>query len=115
MGLVKLDGHDDNLVTPQYSTARGPVVRSDALELTRAFYEKGKGASLHRHPEEQIIYVLSGRGRVRLGDEEYEIGPGDVSFHPSNVPHAIVALEDLRVLSIKRLVDPTYDATGRLT
>ncbi len=115
MGLVKLEGHEDHLVTPQYSTARGPVLRSDHLELTKIHFEKGKGAQTHAHPEEQIMYVLSGRGRVRLGDEEYEIMPGDVSYHPSNVPHSIVALEDLSALSIKRLVDPIYEATGRLT
>jgi quercetin dioxygenase-like cupin family protein len=115
MGLVKLEGHQDNLVTPQYSTARGPVMRSENLELTKGFYEKGKGADMHAHPEEQIIYVLSGRARVTLGDEGYEVTPGDVSYHPSNVPHSIVALEDLTVLSIKRLVDPIYQATGRLT
>lgn len=115
MGLVKLEGHEDNLVTPQYSTARGPVMRSDNLELTKGFYEKGKGADTHAHPEEQIIYVLSGRAAVTLGDEQYEVAPGDVSYHPSNVPHSIVALEDLTVLSIKHLVSPIYEATGRLT
>jgi quercetin dioxygenase-like cupin family protein len=115
MGLVKLEGHLDNLVTPQYSTARGPVMRGDNLELTKGFYEQGKGADTHAHPEEQILYVLSGRGRVTLGEEEYEIAPGDVSYHPSNVPHSIVALEDLTVLSIKHLVAPIYEATGRLS
>ena len=115
MGLVKLEGHEDNLVTPQYSTARGPVMRSDNLELTKGFYEKGKGADTHAHPEEQIIYVLSGQAAVTLGDEQYEVAPGDVSYHPSNVPHSIVALEDLTVLSIKHLVSPIYEATGRLT
>ncbi|HEY8864600.1 MAG TPA: cupin domain-containing protein [Candidatus Dormibacteraeota bacterium] len=114
MGLVKLEGHGDHLVTPQYSTARGPVMRSDTMELTRGFYEKGKGADVHAHPEEQILYVLSGHARVTLGDESYEVHPGDVSFHPSNVPHSIVALEDLTVLSIKHLVNPIYEATGRL-
>lgn len=114
MGLVKLDGADGHLVSGEYSTARGPVLRSDNLELTRGFYERGKGADTHSHPEEQIIYVLTGRARVTLGGEEYEVSPGQVSFHPSNVPHALVALEDLTVLSVKRLVSPTYEATGKL-
>jgi quercetin dioxygenase-like cupin family protein len=114
VGLVKLEGHEDNLVTPQYSTARGPVLRSEKMELTKGFYEKGKGAETHAHPEEQIIYVISGRGRITLGDETYDVGPGDVSFHPSNVPHSMLVLEDLTVLSIKQLVNPIYEATGRL-
>lgn len=114
MGLVKLDQDADHLVTPQYSQARGPVLRSGKLELTKAAYPKGRGAVPHRHPEEQIIYVLSGRGRVKLGDEEYDVGPGDASFHPSNVEHGLHVLEDMVVISVKSLVDPQYEATGVL-
>lgn len=49
--------------------------------------------------------VLNGRLRVRLGDEEQEIGPG-AGFHvPSNVPHGVTAIEDAEVLSCKNLID----------
>lgn len=114
MGLITLEGADGHLVSGEYSTARGPVMRSDNLELTRGFYERGSGADTHSHPEEQIIYVLTGRARVRLGEEEYEVSPGQVSFHPSDVPHSLVALDDLTVISVKKLVSPTYEATGKL-
>lgn len=115
MGLIKLDQASDHRIKPEYSSGTGPVLRSEKLELTKAFYPQGTGTIRHVHPEEQIVYVLSGRARITVGDEQYEVGPGDASFHPSNVPHGLEVLEDLTALSIKGLVDPTlYAATGSL-
>ena len=114
MGLITFDDDLDNLVTEQYSTARGPVLRGVEVELARISLEAGGGAAVHSHPEEQIVYVLEGRARVTLGDEVYEIGPGQASYHPPNVPHGFDVLEDLTALSFKRVVAPIYTATGNL-
>jgi quercetin dioxygenase-like cupin family protein len=114
MGLIVFDEQDDNLVAERYSTGRGPVLRSDVMELTRISFTKGKGAEMHQHPEEQILYVLEGVLDVTVGDESYEVHPGQASFHPSNVPHRAMAKEDVVALSFKHLVAPNYDKTGDL-
>lgn len=115
MGLVVFDESDaDNLVAGHYSTGRGPVLRSDLTELTRITFEPGKGAEMHEHPEEQILYVLEGCFDVTLGDETYEVRPGQASFHPSGVPHRAIARERTTALSFKVLVDPNYESTGAL-
>lgn len=115
MGLVSFDPSDaSNLVASHYSTGRGPVLRSESMELTKISFEAGKGAEIHQHPEEQILYVLEGVFEVTLGDDTYEVGPGQASYHPSNVPHGAVAIEAATALSFKCLVDPNYDKTGDL-
>lgn len=116
MGLIRFDQDQDNLISGSYSQARGPVLRSEKQEVTKVYFKKGEGAHEHKHPEEQTFYVLKGRLRVHLGDEEpYEVGPGEGSFHPSNVPHRVEALEDTEAISFKNVVDPTgYKATGQL-
>jgi quercetin dioxygenase-like cupin family protein len=117
MGLVTFDQDADNVVSGAYSAARGPVLRSEKQEVTKVFFAKGEGAQQHSHPEEQTIYIVKGRLRVRLGtDEPYEVGPDQASFHPSNVPHQVEALEDTVAISFKNVVDPTgYEATGPLS
>jgi quercetin dioxygenase-like cupin family protein len=115
MGLITFDELDeDRLVAGQYSSGRGPVLRSDVMELTKISFERGKGADLHRHPEEQILYVLEGALEVTLGDETYDVRPGQASFHPSNVPHRAIAKERTVALSFKHLVAPNYDKSGDL-
>jgi quercetin dioxygenase-like cupin family protein len=114
MGLVRFDRDADNLVSSSYSQGRGPVLRSDSLELTKISFAKGEGAATHQHAEEQILYVLSGRIEATLGDEEYEVGPGEATFNPAGVPHGMRALEDTVALSVKDRVAPSYSETGRL-
>ncbi|WP_199434299.1 cupin domain-containing protein [Qaidamihabitans albus] len=115
MGLVTFDERDaDNLVAGHYSTGRGQVLRSDMMELTKIRFDAGKGAEMHQHPEEQILYVLDGVFEVTLGEQVYEVRPGQASYHPSNVPHRAVAKEATTALSFKLLVDPNYDKTGEL-
>lgn len=116
MGLVRWEADEDNLVSGDYSTARGPVLRSEKQEVSKVRFAKGEGAHQHSHPEEQTFYVLEGRLQVTLGeDEPYEVGPHEGSFHPSNMPHRVEALEDTVAISFKNIVDPTgYEPTGRL-
>jgi quercetin dioxygenase-like cupin family protein len=114
MGLVTFDRDEDNLVSGAYSQARGPVLRSERIELTKVFFAKGEGAKPHRHPEEQVMLVLKGRLRVSCDGETYEVGPGQATFNPSNAEHAVEALEDVEGISFKNLVDPNYEKTGDL-
>jgi quercetin dioxygenase-like cupin family protein len=114
MGLIKFDTEADNVVSGTYSQGRGPVLRSDNLEVTKISFGAGEGAETHQHEEEQVMYVLSGRLRVTVGDDTFEVAEGEASFHPSNVPHAVHALEDTVGLSLKNQVAPIYAPTGRL-
>jgi quercetin dioxygenase-like cupin family protein len=114
MARVLLDGDKDHLVTPKHSDARGPVVRGKSIEIMQVSWLAGEGARPHQHPEEQAIYVVSGRMRMTVGGETYEIGPGEVSYHPSNVLHGALAVEDTVAISFKNIVAPGYPATKTL-
>ena len=114
MGLVRFDQDANNVVSGSYSQGRGPVLRSDNLELTKISFAKGEGAATHQHEEEQVMYVLSGRILAKLGDAEYEVGPGEATFNPANTPHSVHAIEDTVALSVKNHVAPGYTETGRL-
>jgi mannose-6-phosphate isomerase-like protein (cupin superfamily) len=39
------------------------------------------------HTEDEVYYVISGRGRVSVGDDEEPVGPGSTVFVASGVPH----------------------------
>lgn len=52
------------------------------------FINPGASNPPHYHPNcEEILYVLSGRCAHQLGDEVYEMGPGDAIHVPSGVVH----------------------------
>ena len=55
------------------------------------FPPKGASHELHVHENaEEIIYMISGNGKARVADEEFDIGPGDVIFIPVNAEHFVV-------------------------
>ncbi|HIE09561.1 MAG TPA: cupin domain-containing protein [Armatimonadetes bacterium] len=49
--------------------------------------EPGGCTPHHSHPYEHEVFVLEGRGIVKVGEEEFEVGPWDVVFVPPNTPH----------------------------
>ena len=46
----------------------------------------------HQHPHEQVTYVAEGRVLFVMGDEQFELGVGDMVAVPPNVPHAVQPL-----------------------
>ncbi len=65
----------------------------------------------HLHNEvENVYYVLEGRVLIRTGDEQREIGPGDVVFFPRGVPHSAtnVGQDDARVIEIYAPTGPDF-------
>lgn len=64
-------------------------------------------AHLHRRSEELYRFV-SGRGRMRLGDEGLEIGAGDTVVIPAGVPHKLWNLSTERDLVLLCCCAPAY-------
>ena len=49
----------------------------------------------HKHEGEDQIYIIkSGRGRMRIDDEEQEVVPGGLVYIPSGSTHALTPLGD---------------------
>lgn len=107
MPFIYYDEIEKEFVTPKHSTAYGALATGEFIEVGYLSFKKGEGANPHQHPHEQIVVVLQGRIRARLGDEEQELGPGSGFHVPPNLPHGVTALEDSEVLSCKNLVDGT--------
>lgn len=51
----------------------------------------GKGNPVHYHPNcEEVLYMISGRGRHSLGDETIELTPGMAIHIPQDARHNMV-------------------------
>jgi uncharacterized cupin superfamily protein len=64
----------------------------------------------NHHINEEMFLVLHGSGRIRLGKEEHEIGPGDIICCPPGGPdvaHQIIntGTEELRYLAVSTMID----------
>lgn len=91
-------------VTAKYSTAFGGLLTGEHIEVGLLHFKAGEGAVPHAHPQEQIMYVVSGRLSVEFEDETAEIGPSQAFLAPPNVKHKVTAVEDTQVLSCKNVI-----------
>ncbi|HUY87420.1 MAG TPA: cupin domain-containing protein [Pirellulales bacterium] len=67
---------------------RNSSIRQQSLAEARV--APGQTTTPHYHPRtEEIYYILSGRGQMRIGDELRRVGPGDAIAIPPGKTHAI--------------------------
>jgi quercetin dioxygenase-like cupin family protein len=105
MPFYTWDELQKSVISPRYSTAQGPTITGLRIEIGRYRYPAGTGAKPHQHPEEQVINILAGRLRVRVGSEERILGPGDAVHIPPNTEHEVCTVDgEAEILSCKDVV-----------
>lgn len=83
---------------PGYSTAHGPVVEGERIQIGLIRMPKGTGARPHSHPNEQWIYVLQGTLEGEVDGVKSRAPAGSLIYIPANAVHSTVATPDQDVL-----------------
>ena len=104
MPFFKWTEMEEGFITPEYSSAHGPNIKAETLEVGLFSYPAGTEAKPHAHPNEQIMIVLKGKMRMRIGTEEKDMGPGEACLMPPDIEHRLQALEDLQIVNCKGVV-----------
>ena len=69
---------------------RNSCIRNQSLAEARV--QPGRSTAPHYHPQtEEIYYILAGTGRMRIGEDVREVGPGDAIAIPPGRVHTITA------------------------
>jgi mannose-6-phosphate isomerase-like protein (cupin superfamily) len=69
------------------------------LSLTVAFWPAGAVDDQEPHAEDEVYYVASGAGWLRVAEEELEVGPGTIAYVGAGVDHRFHSIvEDLEVV-----------------
>jgi len=80
----ELEAEDHGLPS---SLCRIKAITGEKLQLIWARFEPGGEYEMHSHPHEQFSFMVQGRMLLHVGDEEKEVGPGDIWYAPPNVVH----------------------------
>jgi mannose-6-phosphate isomerase-like protein (cupin superfamily) len=72
---------------------------SDKLSVGLAVWPKGKPDRQRPHLEDEVYYVIGGRGTIRVAGEDQKVKAGSLVFVATGVEHRFHDIEeDLRVL-----------------
>ncbi|OGL29275.1 MAG: cupin [Candidatus Rokubacteria bacterium RIFCSPLOWO2_12_FULL_73_47] len=93
--LARLAGIDAG---PSYSTAHGPVVEGERIQIGLMRMPRGTGGRPHRHPNEQWIYVVEGTLESEVDGVQSRVGPGSLLYVPANAVHSALATPEQDVV-----------------
>ena len=98
------DGYKQVLIGIKLKT----LVYGDKSLLTEFHLEQGSQLPKHSHPQEQTGYLISGRIRLFIGDEIFEVEPGDSWCVLSNIEHRAEILADSVAIEVFSPVREDY-------
>ena len=74
-------------------------IRRDSLSVGIYCLAAGQEDTQSPHSEDEVYYVVSGRGRIRVGDQDAPVRAGSVVFVAANEVHRFFDItEDLEIL-----------------
>jgi mannose-6-phosphate isomerase-like protein (cupin superfamily) len=90
-------------LNPQPRDAEGhgyiDFLASDRLSVGLAIWPEATADRQRPHLEDEVYYVISGRGTIRVAGEDRPVQPGSLVFVAAGVEHRFHSIEeDLRVL-----------------
>jgi len=100
MHVFSKDDVQNPIITPNGETiyeiiGRFTGEKSDVHSVAHISLAANKSTILHYHPEtEESYYILKGKGRMIVGDEERIIESGQVVLIPKMKKHKLYNLED---------------------
>ena len=97
-----------SVINTRHGSEIRPLIDRTTSDITRCSLAEeilppGCSVTPHRHSRlEEVYYILSGRGRMTVGDEQQEVGPGDAVFIPRGNRHTLenTGDEPIRLLLI---------------
>ena len=98
-----MEAHEIPELDPQPRDADGhgyiDFLGSDRLSVGLAVWPAASTDRQQPHQEDEVYYVISGRGRLRVGGEDRTVRSGSLVYVAAGVEHRFHDIEeDLRVL-----------------
>ena len=79
--------------------------RDNVIQVNHGTVKAGKKLGGAAHEEDEIYYILTGKGKLKLDDEIIDIHSGQIIFIPKGVFHALdnsMSDEDMTILTMWR-------------
>ena len=91
----------------------GDRVPGAVSSLGASVFTPGTVLAPVRHETEEVAYVVSGSGELRLDDHAVPFGGGDALHIPAGIWHAVANTGDVDVVMVFGFPHPDYPPTDR--
>lgn len=74
------------------------VIQKEKGNVTLFAFDKGQRLSEHSAPFDAMVQVLEGQAEILINRVPYLLGAGQSIIMPANIPHAVNAVEQFKML-----------------
>jgi quercetin dioxygenase-like cupin family protein len=74
------------------------IVQKKTGTITLFAFGEGQSLSEHTAPFDALISILDGEAAITIGEKEHHLSCGDMIILPADVPHAVLAKRQFRML-----------------
>ncbi len=74
------------------------LINKPSGTVTLFAFAQGQSLSEHTAPFDALVQILDGRAEIRIAQETFQVEQGQVIILPANVPHAVNAIEQFKML-----------------
>jgi quercetin dioxygenase-like cupin family protein len=74
------------------------IVKKATGTLTVFAFDKDEGLSEHAAPFDALVQVLDGTAEIIIAGKPHKVKAGEIILMPANVPHAVKAPEQFKML-----------------
>jgi quercetin dioxygenase-like cupin family protein len=86
--------------SPEPGLTRRILAHNEHMMLVEHHMELGWAGARHSHPQDQLVYVVSGRLRFSCGADEFELAGGDSFVLRGGIEHQAWALAPSVILDV---------------
>jgi mannose-6-phosphate isomerase-like protein (cupin superfamily) len=106
--MIIINRDRSHIINTRHGSEIRPLIDRTTSEITQCSLAEevlppGRAVTPHHHNQiEEIYYILSGHGRMTVGDEKREVGAGDAVYVPRGHRHSLenTGAEPIRLLLV---------------
>lgn len=76
------------------------LLKKDIGNITLFAFDSGQGLSEHTAPFDAVVYILDGQAEISIGEKTSTVNSGEMLIMPANVPHALHAEKQFKMLLV---------------
>ncbi len=94
MSFHRFEEIEKKALSPHLSSGQGAIVEGEFMYFCRVSKVAGTGSQIHYHPNELMIFPVSGKINALVGKDRRVVTPGTFVHVPAFAQHQMIATED---------------------
>lgn len=76
------------------------LAQNSGVSVTLFAFAAGEGLSTHTASGDALVHIVDGEALITIDNEEMRVSAGQAVVMPANVPHAVAAPTDFKMLLV---------------